>query len=462
MTLSALEPLTTAIRKREQLARQEHLDGVHFDSRYGTVAHRLRVNLKSANPVESIVAMFMPSARNWNEMMYEPAGCWPLPINRGDEYAFVIKIPAVAIKAACRGCPLELSVFRAVTPEGVMLAITLRVADDPGAALMLSSVLRHHEEQTALDHIVRDGRTIMIFCDEASRPVARGTCTLSAEECRTAAELLEFPGSRYAGQWIPLIDTILDEIQGHSDPALAVPPVYAPQVTTVPLSLFDIETFRITTVGLNGEAHSFQIDQPDEGYGLEQSSWHLLERLFTGHIVHSPHVGTGDDRRELTDILAFGELGLCLFECKAASVLSTDLLRTTDRRVRNIEKQIDKGISQICGASREIVRGSEITTASGSAFCIPSNVRDVRFGVVMVSELHPSLDWRTVFQRLRQASKDSGTVISILDLRELRTIVGVSKDDANTFLAYLLHRFEVASASQHAHIRFALDGPHLP
>ena len=238
--------------------------------------------------------------------------------------------------------------------------------------------------------------------------------------------------------------------------------MHVPSVVAVPLSLSDIETSRNTTIGLNGEAHTFQIDQTDEGYGLEQSAWHFLERLFTGQIVHSPHVGTGDDRRELTDILAFGEIGLCLFECKAASMLSTDLHRTTDRRVRNIEKQIDKGVNQICGASREIVRGGEITTASGSPFFIPGKVRDVRFGVVIISELHPSVDWSKVFQRLQQASKDSGTVINILDLRELRTIVGISKDDPNLFHAYLLHRFEVASDSQHAHIRFVLDGPHLP
>ena len=33
-------------------------------------------------------------------MKYEAAGCWPLPINNGDEYALVTKMPASTVKAA--------------------------------------------------------------------------------------------------------------------------------------------------------------------------------------------------------------------------------------------------------------------------------------------------------------------------------------------------------------------------
>ena len=43
--------------------------------------------------------MFMPSSRNWEEMKYEAAGCWPLPVNKGDEFALVTKMPASTIKA---------------------------------------------------------------------------------------------------------------------------------------------------------------------------------------------------------------------------------------------------------------------------------------------------------------------------------------------------------------------------
>src|SRR5438105_515380 len=113
--------------------------------------------------------MFLPSVRNWEEMKYEAAGCWPLPINNGDEFALITKMPASVVKAAYRSCPISLTVARADTPAGVVLATTLKVEDDACAALMLSGVLRHVEEQFAIENILRAGHTLMIFFDELSR-----------------------------------------------------------------------------------------------------------------------------------------------------------------------------------------------------------------------------------------------------------------------------------------------------
>jgi hypothetical protein len=45
--------------------------------------------------------MFMPSARNWEEMKYETEGCWPLPIDKGDEFALVTKMGVSSIKGLC-------------------------------------------------------------------------------------------------------------------------------------------------------------------------------------------------------------------------------------------------------------------------------------------------------------------------------------------------------------------------
>src|SRR5438552_1694040 len=116
--------------------------------------------------------MFLASARNWEEMKYEPAGCWPLPINDGNEYALVTKMQTSVIKAAYRSCPLSLAVARADTTDGVVLATMLKIEDDPDAPLMLLGVLRHEEEQLAMENILRAERSLIIFFDELSRPVA--------------------------------------------------------------------------------------------------------------------------------------------------------------------------------------------------------------------------------------------------------------------------------------------------
>lgn len=405
--------------------------------------------------------MFMPSARNWEEMKYEAAGCWPLPINRGDEFALVTKMPASTIKAAYQSCPVSLTIARAETPEGVVLATTLKIEDDPSAPLMLSGVLRHAEEQLALENILRTGRTLMVFFDELSRPIARASCVFSATERAEASAMVDAAGSRYAGPWTPLLSDVLDEVQGFGDPQLAVPAKYAPRFVTVPLTLSEFESQRSTTIGLT-DALDFQLDDPDEGRGLEQSTWHLLEHLFEGRIVHSPQVREHSKLRELTDILTHCDAGMCLFESKVAAMLTTSLDRSTERRVKSVHKQIDKGIDQLVGAMRNLTRGLPLVTKGGAALELPSTVGTVHQGIVMVSEMLPGLDWEGVGQQLLDASNQSGAMLHVLDLRELRMLVGVSKNDPILFAGHLAYRFDIMTERRHAMLRTRLDAPPMP
>lgn len=405
--------------------------------------------------------MFMPSARNWEEMKYEAGGCWPLPINDGNEFALVTKMPASTIKAAYRSCPLSLTVARAATPDGVVLATTLTVADDPSAALMLSGVLRHAEEQLAIENILRTGRTLMVFFDELSRPVARAVCTFNAPECAAASAMVDTVSPRYAGPWTALLSDVLDEVQGFGDPQLAVSAKYAPTFITIPLTLTEFETGRLTAVGL-GDALDFRLDDLDEGQGLEQSTWHLLEHLFEGRIVHSPRVREGTEYRELTDILTYCDVGPCVFESKAAAMLTTSLDRSTERRAKSVQKQINKGVDQLVGAIRNLARGLPLVTKNGTEITLPPTVGTIRQGVVMVSEMLPGVDWEYVGTQLLNASMQSGAMLHVLDLRELRMLVGISKDDPVLFAAHLSHRFDVMTERKHAMLRTRLNGPPMP
>lgn len=183
-------------------------------------------------------------------------------------------MPASTIKAAYRSCPVSLTIAIAETLEGVVLATTLKIEDDPSAPLMLSGVLRHVEEQLALENILRTGKTLMVFFDELSRPIARASCTFSAKELVDASAMVDAAGSRYAGPWTPLLSDVLDEVQGFGDPQLAVPAKYAPRFVTVPLTLSEFESQRSTTIGLT-DALDFQLDDPDDGVNASRHGWSI-------------------------------------------------------------------------------------------------------------------------------------------------------------------------------------------
>lgn len=404
--------------------------------------------------------MFMPSARVWNEMKYEPVGFWPVPINQGDEYAFLLKAPTHVIKAAYRACPVRLSVATAWTSCGRVMATVVTIVDDPASPLGVSGVHRHGEEQLALTEALRLGHTLFVFFDELSRPVARAHCVIEPVACNEAISCLQPYNDWYEGSWNSTLAEVLDEVDAIVDPTRTAQPNHAPTLISIGLTLTDFETNKIYAVG-DREVRKFKLDDLEEGNGLEQTTWHLLVDLLGQNIYHSPQVTEWAETRELTDILTFCDAGVILFEAKAAAVLTTDPNRSTERRAKNIQKQIDKGIAQLLGGMRSINSSLPLTAKSGSSIQLPDGIGPNHIGVIMVSELLPCVDWNTVAQQLVNASKAAGAFLLVLDLQELRFLVGVSKEPVE-LMARLIKRHMIMVEVGSAFIRTRLDGPPLP
>jgi hypothetical protein len=133
--------------------------------------------------------------------------------------------------------------------------------------------------------------------------------------------------------------------------------------------------------------------------------------------------------------------------------------RSTSRRAGNVRKQIDKGLAQITGALRNLSAGRALLTPSGEPISRAAESR--RFGIVMVSELLPSVDWEAVARRMAEVSNATDALVLVLDLRELRTLVGVSRTPA-ALLAHLERRHTLTVEAGTAFIRTALDAPPPP
>ena len=80
----------------------------------------------------------------------------------------------------------------------------------------------------------------------------------------------------------------------------------------------------------------------------------------------------------------------------------------------------------------------------------------------MISEMLTGLDWKGIAAQLINASRQSGAMLHVLDLRELRMLVGVSKDEPLLFVRQLMHRFATMIECQNAMLRMRLDGPPMP
>jgi len=74
----------------------------------------------------------------------------------------------------------------------------------------------------------------------------------------------------------------------------------------------------------------------------------------------------------------------------------------------------------------------------------------------------PCLDWEAIGKQLITASQKNNAMFHILDLQELRVLIGISGDRPDLLLAHLSNRFMVMVERKHALLRVRLNGPPLP
>ena len=79
----------------------------------------------------------------------------------------------------------------------------------------------------------------------------------------------------------------------------------------------------------------------------------------------SPQIKVGEKVRELTDVMASHEYGSFLIEAKDLSIFQSGFLREQERRTKGAQKQTQKAITQLVGASKAAKRGDPITDRDG-------------------------------------------------------------------------------------------------
>ena len=226
-------------------------------------------------------------------------------------------------------------------------------------------------------------------------------------------------------------------------------PLALRQIVVTELTLDQFKEFGLYTVGLR-EAGRFSLADKDEGGGLEQSVWHLLESLFQHRIYRSPQVVNGNKVRELTDVLAASDYGIFLIESKAMAVLNTSKEQITSRRAKNIESQIRKALRQLVGAIKSVQQGLQIVTQDGQE--IEINRELLPHAIVLLSEMNSAIDFNSITAELFKTQIESRAMFHIVDLRELAMLVGGSKT-VNLFDYFLCQRAEEVVNVQNAFAR---------
>lgn len=392
--------------------------------------------------------MFIPPSRIREEMQIEQGSAWFVPVGNERRPYLLIKLPTFSLKRLVATGELEFH-FGLYEAAGHSVFIQgFIVGDSDEHPTVVVGLVRHEEELGSIRDVALAGKAVIVLFDELARPVARGEAVLDAG---AANEIVgKVPQSVYTGESNDMTARVLDDFEFRLDPALGKQEGAAPLwLSSVKLSCGSFQITDIYGLGVYG-AHQFSLLDDDEGGGLEQSLWQLLENVYGADLHRSPTLVRGSCSRELTDVLAAHPMGACLFESKALAGVRS--VTTSARRTSNVRKDIVKGLRQLSGAIRGVRNEGKVCDADGEEIECVVDRELLPQAIVLLSEMDPGLDWRWVAEQIVEYSTETGVFFHVMDLHELRVLMGVAFTPKH-LLVNLSRRYDVIRQAGHAYAR---------
>jgi len=334
-------------------------------------------------------------------------GLWPEHLVSKREVVLALKVPTNVIKSVYSGanCLTIISVIEA--EQANILCVGLQIEDEIENPVRILQPFVMEEEHSLIERLLSYPTFELHFFDENSRYLLGTTCSFDCSLTKKAVDevknirlfcLDHYKVEKVSTYFIETIlhklDLALDIFQEDINSPMNGKPIMAVIKHIIPLSLTLLDLIPI----YENAAGKFRLDDNDEGRGLEQSIYSLIQKIYCNNTFLSPQVQEKTKQRELTDILGFDfdSNTICLVESKAMSVLGTGINKLSKRRAISIEKQIYKALKQLRGAIMRIRSGNEIRDREGRMINIPARDTSIIHAIVAISEMYLFVDWQKV------------------------------------------------------------------
>lgn len=385
--------------------------------------------------------------RIYQELRHEQAAIWYISDIYGAK--IMVKLPSNAIKALVKGCRLQFIFGKDELMTPVVFHVGLRVYDDPVHYLTITCNQRFADEHNSLAKIMSLDKVYVHFHNELNVLQAIGTLSFSEGIKHDILSFQGNPKKLYRGNFSKPISHSLDCFEyslgfnkKYSNP-------YKIETLIVDNLIAEWQIMENLFMG-NHETVKTGIDNIREGEILEKELLVTLGSLFANQTYKSPQIPYKQGKRELIDILAFSEYGIFLVEAKALGVIEADLERTMERKVIGIQKQIDKAINQLIGATKQIAEDVTVYKSNGSE--IVFNKKIIPHCIVLVTELLPFGDWQHIEMRIIQTMAEHAMFLNVFDLKEFMRFIGYSKGSKYLFDDLLMKRAENFAQHKSIHV----------
>jgi len=394
--------------------------------------------------------MHIPSERIRKEMNAETESIWYVPAIGDENVAILIKAPTSSIKAVISGCRVLL-VFGKNNIEGKEYLCTgIRIFDTPDAPIFISGIQREAEEHSALLDIILLRQAPIFLFNEMDIYLAWSYANISEVDSIAILSFVGDPAHLYIGSFSKEASQCLDCFCTTIDNTQKYPGTYPIETIEVAPAFSGWKATNNSFIGYH-ELYSFSITEQDEGDAFEKAIWFSLESAFPLTLHKRPRVRIGTKERELIDVFSFYHYGIFLVEAKDLSVFDAGYDRTQERKVKRIQRQITKAITQLVGAAKALSRNDPVFSSGGEELHFDRQMPP--HCIVLITELLHFGDWSKIEKQLMEAMRDTGAFFNVLDLRELIFILKASSGTAELIDFNLMKRCELFMKTGNVHIR---------
>lgn len=386
--------------------------------------------------------------RIYKELLHEPASIWFINDDFGAKV--MVKITSPLIKSIMKGRVIEFLFGKDCLHQPAIFHSGLRIYDDPINYAAVIGTARFPDEHNSLAAIMNRSFTHIHFHNELSICVATAKLSFSIADQFRVLNLQSNPESLYCGKFDERISRSLDCFDHSIKMESQHKNVYEIETIAIEGKLQDWIIMKNTVIGFN-ETNHVTVDDKDEGSILEKEVTIILDDLFKQKLFLNPQIARTKGYRELTDVLAISDNGIFLIESKALGVIDIPSSKAMEKKVKGLQKQISTGIDQLVGASKKITANTTIYN---------KHLEEIIFDkapflhcIVLVSELFPFGDWKTIEYKIFKAIAENRIYLNVIDLREFMQFIGHARGSADRLNLMLIERVEAFVKNENIHMK---------
>lgn len=332
------------------------------------------------------------------------------PGDKEDSHAaLLIQANTLLLKYIVQNCKVEFL----LVPIHDKILYAVRIWDDDNPE-HIWSLMEYEEETTALLDIASNGIIDIFLFNECS--VCEGFKQVTVEKSSKLSNLILssfFVECNNQSSYKEIVDSKLDEMLTFVEDSCYVRNISNEQEWKLNESIY-------ITNNLNKSVLS--LFEKNEGNQQEQLALWLIDDLSQGGVFHSPKIKIKNRSREFTDLLLVSNETCFLFESKALSIFN-EQLPARSKLTKNVEKHIEKALSQLKGTVRQLQMKTPIYTSDLSEIIPIAKIESIHC-IIVLSDLstieNSEIVKKEVFENFARTTK---AFLHIVDLNELERIV---------------------------------------